>query len=113
MTFVRKPLSVALVATGLVLSSHARADDAALQKRLDAVEAQVRAMQDALARVRADAAATFVLLALLVISGFAPGYLGGGDQRVWIARAHWAGGFAGAVLYILHRLRGPATRPPS
>ena len=55
MTFVRKPLAVALVATGLVLSSHARADDAALQKRLDAVEAQVRALQDELAQVRADA----------------------------------------------------------
>jgi hypothetical protein len=63
-------------------------------------------------RNRVAGGATFVLLALLVASGFALGYSGGGDQRVWIARAHWLGGFAGAVVYVLHRLRGASTRPP-
>ncbi len=56
MTFARNPLAVALIAAGLALPGAARADDAALLKRIDTLEAQLRAMQDEIASVRADAA---------------------------------------------------------
>jgi Phosphate-selective porin O and P len=56
MKLAQKPLFVALVAAGLAMPLAARADDAALQKRIDALEAQLQALGAELAKVKADAA---------------------------------------------------------
>jgi cation transport ATPase len=64
-------------------------------------------------RNRVAGVSTLSLMVLLVATGYALGYADAGASRAWIARAHWIGGLVAAAVYIAHRLRGAATRPPT
>ncbi len=51
------------------------------------------------------------LLGALAGSGYLLGYFGDERAHAVIARIHWLGGLAATLVYVLHRLRGPRTRP--
>ena len=58
------------------------------------------------------AGSTFLaLMATLVASGYALGYLTDEGNHVGVARLHWIGGLVAASVYLVHRWRGSTTRP--
>jgi hypothetical protein len=53
----------------------------------------------------------FALMATLIATGYALGYLTGEGNHLAIARLHWIAGLVAACVYLVHRWRGPMTRP--
>ncbi|MBS0319076.1 MAG: hypothetical protein JSR18_00920 [Proteobacteria bacterium] len=62
-------------------------------------------------RNRVAGVATFVVLALLVATGYALDYLTGEAEHATMARMHWIAGLMAVAFYVVHRVRGAATRP--
>jgi cation transport ATPase len=64
-------------------------------------------------RNRVAGVTTLVLLAWLVLTGYALGYFTDDATHVLVARAHWIAGLAAIAIYVTHRLRGAQTRTGS
>jgi cation transport ATPase len=62
-------------------------------------------------RNRVVGSAFLALMAVLIASGYALGYLTDEGNHLVIARLHWIAGLAAACVYLAHRWRGVTTRP--
>ncbi len=61
-------------------------------------------------RNRVAGITVFVLMTVLIATGYALGYLTDEGNHRLVARLHWIGGLLAALAYSVHRVRGAATR---
>jgi hypothetical protein len=62
-------------------------------------------------RNRVAGSVFLALMATLIASGYALGYLTDERNHLVVARLHWISGLTAACVYLVHRWRGALTRP--